>query len=284
MEQFNIPHQRIREKSVYLLHLDAARIILISAAVIGIVVVSFLLGMNFVKGGESARTFMTNNDIFDTQKELDLLKNNIPESPDEDELSKPMDEKLVASDKFEKEMNRDPMDKDKKDEKSASQKNELSDMLTKDTISETALQGKNAQKKTTGRDSADARKLSRSIDEDAANKPVKKIPVKNIDKKKKRGASKVIEVSGGNHERKKNHDSGYYAVQIGSFDKNSKALSEVRNLKDMNYDAYVDETQVKGKQYFRVRLGPLASKQKAIDLLNTMQRSEKYQDSYMVRE
>jgi hypothetical protein len=67
MEQFDIPHQRIKEKSVYLLHLDAARIILISSAIIGIIIVSFLLGMNFVKGGDVAKTLMTKNDIFDSQ-------------------------------------------------------------------------------------------------------------------------------------------------------------------------------------------------------------------------
>ena len=53
MDQFNIPHQKVKEKSVYMLHLDAARIILISAAVIGIIIVSFLLGMNFIKGGDA---------------------------------------------------------------------------------------------------------------------------------------------------------------------------------------------------------------------------------------
>ncbi|MBN1495118.1 MAG: hypothetical protein JXA07_00005, partial [Spirochaetes bacterium] len=98
MEQFDIPHQRVKEKSVYQLNLDAPRIILISAAIIGIVLGSFLLGTNFIKGGDGAKTFMTTGDIFDSQKELDLLKTNIPAAPDEDELSKPLDEKLAASD------------------------------------------------------------------------------------------------------------------------------------------------------------------------------------------
>ena len=60
MEQFDIPHQRIKEKSVYLLHLDAARIILISSAIIGIIIVSFLLGMRFIRGGDGAKTLIKN--------------------------------------------------------------------------------------------------------------------------------------------------------------------------------------------------------------------------------
>jgi len=290
MEQFDIPHQRIKEKSVYLLHLDAARIILISAAIIGIIIVSFLLGMNFVKGGDGVKTLMTKNDIFDSQKELDLLKNNIPGLPDEDELSKAMDEKPGMSDKDEKGINnKDKTDIDKnfidkeKDDKSAVSKNESSDMLTKENINEAAIKEKDVKKKAM-RETNYAKKLSRSNDSYSSEKPVKKSSLKNVSKKRKSGKSKVVAVAGENVEHKMMNHSGNYTIQVASYDKRASAQSEIKTLKDMKYDAYIDETLVKGKQYFRVRIGPLASKKKALDLLKNIQDNDKYQESYMVHE
>lgn len=289
MDQFNIPHQKVKEKSVYMLHLDAARIILISAAVIGIIIVSFLLGMNFIKGGDGTKGLVTKNDIFDGQKELDLLKNNIPDPPDEDDLSKPMDEKLIPSDKDDKSLVKDKADpdshaveKEKKDDAAIS-KNESSDMLTRDNFNDVVIKGKNPRKKAV-RDSDEGKKVSRSSEEDMSDKPVKKATIKNDSKKKKRGKSKVVAVAVDKVEERRAGHSGNYAIQVGSFDKKSKAQSEVKALKDLNYDAYLDESLVKGKQYYRVRIGPLASKKKALDLLKGVQDNEKYQESYMVRD
>ncbi|HPC42134.1 MAG TPA: SPOR domain-containing protein [Spirochaetota bacterium] len=290
MDQFNIPHQKVKEKSVYMLHLDAARIILISAAVIGIIIVSFLLGMNFIKGGDGNKALVTKNDIFDSQKELDLLKNNIPDPADEDDLTKPMDEKLVASGKDEKALEKEKgyhenraVDKDKKEDLSASSKNESSDMLTGDNFSEPPSRARDIKKKRS-RDLDEGKKISRSSDSDLVDKPVKKATVKNDAKKRKRGKSKVVAVSIDKAEEGKTRHPGNYAIQVGSFDKKAKAQSEVRALKDLNYDAYLDESLVKGKQYFRVRIGPIASKKKALDLLKDVQDNEKYQESYMVRD
>ncbi len=290
MDQFNIPHQKVKEKSVYLLHLDAARIILISAAVIGIIIVSFLLGMNFIKGGDGDKALVTKNDIFDGQKELDLLKNNIPDPADEEDLSKPGDEKLVASDKDEKGHDKEKIDaesqaieKDKKDGLPAISKGESSDVLTKDNFKDSVARGKGGNKKRT-RDLDEGKKISQSSEEDVIDKPVKKATVKNDTKKKKRGKSKVVAVSVDKVEEGKTGHSGDFAIQVGSFDKKSKAQSEVKSLKDLNYDAYIDESLVKGKQYYRVRIGPVASKKKALDLLKDVQGNDRYQESYMVRE
>ncbi len=290
MDQFNIPHQKVKEKSVYMLHLDAARIILISAAVIGIVIVSFLLGMNFIKSGDGGKALITKNDIFDGQKELDLLKNNIPDPADEEDLSRPMDDKMVTSDKDEKALEKEKggpenqaLEKDKKDDLSAISKNESSDMLTGDNFNDSVAKGRDVKKKRI-RDLDEGKKISRSADHDMFDKPVKKTTVKNNVKKKKRGKSKVVAVSVNRVEDTKSGHSGGYAIQVASFDKKSKAQSEVRALKELNYDAYLDESLVKGKQYYRVRIGPVASKNKALDLLKDVQDNNKYQESYMLRE
>jgi cell division septation protein DedD len=288
MDQFNVPHQKVKEKSVYLLHLDTARIILISAAVIGIIVVSFLLGMNFIKGGDGAKTLVTKNDIFDSQKELDLLKNNIPAPPDEDDLSKPMDEKPASPGKDERGTG-EKIEPDKNSSKAKNEvkltasKNDSSELLTGDNINEAAVKEKEVKKKAAV-DPGNSRKVTRSDDMAADEKVVKKSSARNASKKKKNAKSKIVAVSGDSTEVRKAGRSGNYTIQVASFDKKSRALSEVNALKELKYDAYVDESRVKGKQYFRVRIGPLASKKRALDLLKTVQENEKYGESYMVKE
>ncbi len=284
MEQFNIPHQKVREKSVYVLNLDIARIILISAAVVGIIVVSFLLGMNFVKGGDGGKTLLTRNDIFDSQKELDMLKTNIPDAAVEDEMSKPLDDKLLGADKELRGLESDKLEKGMNGEKSAILKDDTSDLLTRDNISETVIPEKDARKKVPVADVSDLKKLSRVDDDDLADRPAKKQPVKSVSKKKKSTKSKVVEVSGGKLEQGRTAGSGHYTIQVASFDKRTTAQGEVKALKDKSYDAYIDESRVKGKQYFRVRIGPLSTKQKALGLLQSIQENERYRESYMVRD
>ena len=263
MEQFNIPHQKVREKSVYVLNLDMARIILISAAVVGIIVVSFLLGMNFVKGGDGGKTLLTRNDIFDSQKELDMLKTNIPDATEEDDLSKPLDDKMLGTDKELKGLESDKLSKGMNIEKSGGLNDDTSDILTRENISETVIPEKDAKKKTPAGDVPDAKKLSRVDEDDTADRPAKKQPVKSVSKKKKSAKSKVVEVSGDKIERGRTASSGNYTIQVASFDKRSTAQGEVKALKEKSYDAYIDECRVKGKQYFRVRIGPLATKKES---------------------
>lgn len=284
MEQFNIPHQKVREKSVYVLNLDMARIILISAAVVGIIVVSFLLGMNFVKGGDGGKTLLTRNDIFDSQKELDMLKTNIPDATEEDDLSKPLDDKMLGTDKELKGLESDKLSKGMNIEKSGGLNDDTSDILTRENISETVIPEKDAKKKTPAGDVPDAKKLSRVDEDDTADRPAKKQPVKSVSKKKKSAKSKVVEVSGDKIERGRTASSGNYTIQVASFDKRATAQGEVKALKEKSYDAYIHESRVKGKQYFRVRIGSLATKQKALGLLKSIQEDERYQESYMVRD
>jgi cell division septation protein DedD len=285
MEQFNIPHQKVKEKSVYVLNLDIARIVLISAAIVGIIVVSFLLGMNFVRGGEGAKALVTRNDLFDSQKELDMLKTNIPDAADEDELSKPLDDKILAGEKDDKGLDRDLPEKNRKDEKAAGLKDENSDLLTKDNMSEPAPPEKDVKKKISPADPSGEKKLSRADEEDTVVKPARKQAVKNVSSKKKKNAkSKVVEVAGEKKEQGKSAGSGHYTIQVASFDRRTRAQGEVKALKEMRYDAYIDESSIKGKQYFRVRVGPVVSKQKALTLLKGIQEDDRYQESYMVRE
>lgn len=284
MEQFDIPHQKVKEKSVYVLNLDIARIILISAAVVGIIVVSFLLGMNFIKGGDGGKTLLTRNDVFDSQKEMDMLKTNVPDAVEEDELSRHLDDKMLGADKEIKGPESDKPEKGMIKEKSAGLKDDSPDLLTRDTISETVIPEKNIKKKAPAEDVMDSKKISRSDEIEPAEKPAKKQAVKSVSKKKKNAKSKVVEVAGEKIERGKTAGSGHYTIQVASFDKRATAQSEVKSLKEKSYDAYIDESRVKGKQYFRVRIGPLSTKTKALGLLKSIQENDRYQESYMVRD
>ncbi len=289
MEQFDIPHQRVKEKNMYMLNLDAPRIVLIVAAVIGIVVVSFLLGMNFIRGGEGAKTLLTKNDIFDSQKELDLLKTTIPPAPDEDELSKPLDDSLGALEKEDRGavIKGDPdaagAEKHARDDLAAIDGNESSNTLTSDNVSQTVAVRKPAVKKSSRLDD-DEKQLSRSDDVEPSLKHVRKATVRGDVKKKKSGRSKVVAVSGDRMEYSKVNGSGGYTIQVASLDNKSRAQTEVRSLREMSYDAYLDDTQVNGKRFYRVRIGPVASRKKALDLLNDFQGKDRYRESYMVRE
>jgi cell division septation protein DedD len=279
MEQFDIPHQRVREKNMYHLHLDAARIILISAAVIAIITVSFLLGMNINKKGESSLPLTLNHDILDGRKDIEVLKNNVPEPPDEEELSKPLEEKLAGAEKEEKKF-----DGPDKSNKFAKTNTDSKSPLTKDGSNAFETPEKASKKASRLQDASEAKKLSTAPHEDARVISAKKSENKNASRKKKNPKSKVIEVAGGKDVESKKPGTAHFAIQVASFDKKSTAQAESTALKEKKYDAYVDETKVGGKQYFRVRIGPIESKKQALDLLNTIQASERYQESYMVRE
>ena len=62
-----------------------------------------------------------------------------------------------------------------------------------------------------------------------------------------------------------------YVLQVASFDKLDVAKKEVSTLKSMKYDAFMDKTSVKGKTFFRVRIGPVAMKDKALQMMNELQ-------------
>ncbi len=273
MEQFNIPHQKIREKSVYLVHLDVPRIVLISAAVIGIIIASFLLGMNFVRGGDGAKTLMTSTDIFDSRKELDILKGNLPGHPDEEELTRSADEKLFSLEKL------DAPARDVKEDKTVSPIADSPDLLTKENIGAPVPAEKETVKKPSP-SSVAKKKEPREKDSSYAKGKTTR-PSHKKAAAKRSSASNVVAVSA---DTKRAQGEGRFSVQVASYDTMQRATNEVGELKRMDYDAYVDETRVNGKRYYRVRVGQIGSQKKALNLLDEIQGIYKYRESYMVRE
>ncbi len=277
MENFDHQQQgNVKEKQFYLLHLDTPRIIIVASVIIGLVVISFLMGMNFIGDNGSAKQLASDKMLFNEKGGTNFLNEDIPSPPHGELDKKPFDDKLVLGD--------EPESDDKKNNKiiakgsdKSTGKTASSDMLSSDEINEIIppipeekkepVKNKYAGEKK----KSDVRKVVRK----------RKAPKKQVAKKKRR-KSRVIEVSD-NTGGKARIRSGY-AIQIASFDTHTRAKREMKRLHGMKYDAYIESSRVSGKKYYRVRVGTISNRKKAIRLLNEIQDKERYKNSYMIKE
>jgi cell division septation protein DedD len=276
MEHFDGINHKVKEKSVYVLQLDSARIVLISAAAIGLIIASFLLGMNFIKGDKNGLS-LSHSDPLDGQKELDFLKNNIPSQPDNDDM-KPADEKFepmaaVEPKEAQKDGNLPGVDPKKSD---------ASERIAGDAINEAPTGIKEEpSKKIASEKPKKLRKKSRlsNLAKSGEHEGKKAAPAK------KRRKSSVVEVSAKSTEIDPvDRQSMNYAVQVAAFDRKSQARAEVDELKNMNYDAHIDSTLVDGKRFYQVKIGPFSAKKRALSLLNELQKEPRYENSFLTRE
>ena len=78
----NPNNRNVKEKNLYLLQLNTPRVIILVSAIIGVIIVSFLIGMNFTKE-DNSKKMSRGNIIIDEPKGLDLFKRNVPNLPDD---------------------------------------------------------------------------------------------------------------------------------------------------------------------------------------------------------
>lgn len=261
MENFSGNQQKVKEKDVYSVNLDVPRIVLIISIFIGVIAASFLFGMHFVNQSEK-KDASARNELFDPGKEMDILNKDLPNLPSE-ESAKPLDEKGQPSG-------------DQKSTGIADKKiSRESDLLKGEHIDKIITPA--GEKKIAASEGKEI-KSGPEADTEKVAAPDKKKPAKS--KKANKKKKSVVAVSG--DETPKSHGSAW-AVQVASFDSKSKALSEVRSLKGLSHSAYVDTAKVSGKNYFRVRIGPL-TKDRALGILNEIQGDKKYENSYVVKE
>jgi len=279
MENFDPKPKGVKEKNLYILHLDTPRIIIIGSVIIGIITAAFLFGMSFMKDTKShSKEFAVSGMNFNDDKTADMLKSEIPPIPVEGADDAGLEDKISGGEDL----------KDPAAAKEAPKKNEIAsakdpfkhdkaDILTSDNIKEII---------------PPAEKHKSPVKTDKiAKKEKKKDNQKHIAAKEKKiktdkrddsgGKSKIYEVSRDINEKRPYNS---YAVQVASYDTLSKAEHEKSMLKSKRYDAYIDKSYVKGKNYFRVRIGPVASSKKAYELLDEIQRDPRYAGSYMVKE
>ncbi len=273
MEHFEQDKGRVREKSVYLLHLDTPRIIIISSVVIGVIVVSFLLGMNFIKKGDAEAVTADNMMV---QEKSDFFQtNNIPAPPSDDDSlfsaeKNPVNEKIPA-----KETNTilaETESKVKPDVFNSENINEIITPAVKETkpakkinVVSVEPSEKKAVKKTVKR-----------------KKQVSRVAIRPVKKKHVKKQQRVVPVVA---EKKKHIKNGpHYAVQVASYDKHSTAMNEIDRLKKEKYSAYISNTMVGSTRFYRVRIGPVSSKKNALSLLKEVNKDSRYKDSYMIKE
>ncbi len=74
-----------------------------------------------------------------------------------------------------------------------------------------------------------------------------------------------------------------WSVQVKAFARQRDASSLAKRLKGKRYDAYVVSIQIKGRTWYRVRVGRLATQREAQGLLLKLKREEKYTRAIITR-
>lgn len=274
MEHFDGHQQQIKQKDVYLLHLDAPRIVLISLILIGVIVGSFLIGMNFIKSnGEITASSSSNDGLFPNGNSFESP---IPAPPSGDDTEKTDAEGLFA-DKNEKAESADML--------SDTTKNDPVEIVTSESLHAvippvaTKMPDKSASSDRIAKNQSQKKTIAHSRKAIKKESQSKKTHTAKTNHK---NSSRVIAVTGTDAYDERIKEFPGYSIQVASYDKEDRANREIERLKDMSFDAYMDRSQVNGKLYYRVRIGPMASKIKALSLLREIQGNERYENSYIV--
>jgi len=266
MENFDPRPNAVKEKNLYIVHLDTPRIIILSSVIIGIITASFLLGMTFMKDDrQDARNFAGSSMNFDENQAADILRSDIPPmSIDGDEYA-PIEDKIVSAD-------------DNKSNLTGSDeiKHDKGDILTNANIKEIIPPAGEKDKSV-----KQEKKIVKNTGNDSKKIAAKDNKRDNVKNEKVNDKSKVYGVSR-NADGKKSH--GSFAVQVASYDNISRAEQERSILKSKKFDAYIDNGLVNGKNYFRLRVGPVHSSKEAYNLLNELQGDSRYSESFIVTE
>lgn len=70
-----------------------------------------------------------------------------------------------------------------------------------------------------------------------------------------------------------------YAVQVASSQSEEKALALVNRLKAQGYPAYIEEVELKGKKWYRVRVGSFRNRDDAQKLVDKLKEKEGLKDA-----
>ncbi len=274
MENFDPRPQEVKEKSFYVLNLDTPRIIILTSVVIGIIAAAFLFGMSFMKGESStSRDIASGSMQFDESAGNDMLNRDVPPIPEDMATDAAITDKGVTDDLKSDVIIPGGTETGKTETIASDIKNDKEDVLKNENIREIippVAKKKNIQKK---EKIASARQKEKSSSGKVAHN------IKN--KNDSRGKSRIYEVSR-DEDIKRGYDS--FSVQVASYDTLAKAENEKISLRSQSYDAYIDRANVNGRNYFRVRIGPVASKRKAGELLDEIQSDSRYSGSYIVKD
>ncbi len=276
MENFDPKPQGLKEKSFYILHLDTPRIIILTSVLIGIITAAFLFGMGIVKSDKPVAKDLTLSDMdLGGNKSGDIFGKDIPPVPgDTSEENPNMEDKITQGDEGKTDASALP-DSNRAVVPPANDETKIAknDVFKNENIKEIIPPAENKKKAPEKKETAKT--------ENKKHKDTKKIAREDVKKDQSHGKSRIYEVS---RETEKPRGYGSYSVQVASYDTMGKAEKERDNLKSKRFDAYITKSIVGGKNYFRVRIGPVASSKQAQDLLEDVQKDSRYASSYMVKE
>jgi len=263
MEQFNQQENRsVKEKSVYLLHLDGPRILILSALIIGFITVAVLVGMKISEGGNGSEILAQNDALMESHNPL----------PGGMDMAEPVKDPLLDL------QNAQPGTQQQPGLDQPSGQKGLSSPLV-------ATDPKKPEKDLL----AGEQPINVTPSIPDSQKPVKKhhVAKKHTAKKqhivRRKNKDEIIEVSDIKVKGETKEDHGFF-IQLASYDRTESAKNEVKKLKEMEFDAYFDKARIKGKNFYRVRIGPFASKDKAVQMLDEIQTDPRYEDSFLVQE
>ena len=278
MENFDPKPQGVKEKNFYILHLDTPRIIILTSVLVGIITAAFLFGMGIVKSDKPVSKELTLSDMdLGDSKSGDIFGKDIPPIPGESaEDGAAIDDKISL------------VEENSADHAALAEENRGARPPAKD---ETKLAKSDVFKNENIKEIIPPADNTRKIEKE--HKTAKSDTGKRIDNKKialhtemkknekPRNKSRIYEVSR-ETEKVRSYDS--YSVQVASYDTMAKAEREKDLLRSKRFDAYIAKSVVSGKNYFRVRIGPVGSSKRAQELLEDVQRDSRYASSYMVKE
>ena len=262
MEHFEENLKQKKEKNIYLLQLTPPRIVIVSSALVGLLIFSFILGMTFKKSDNPQD--LENLISKDHSKVLDVLDREIPPLPLEGDLSS----NLSGGEDLDLELLKKEQNAKSKDVLLSEKKREVTIKSDKKINTTKKVSSKKVSKKKVV-------KKTKNLKYKVASK--KKIK----DSKVKKKDSKVVATSFSSSSIKSKKSP--YLIQIASFTTRDKALEEVKSLKQKKYGAFVDKSLVKGKNFYRVRIGSFESYQKALSSLKNLKAKTSYKNSYIIK-
>jgi cell division septation protein DedD len=250
----------VREKSIYSLNLDGTRIAILSCIIIAVVAVTFLIGMKFSSSGDehlpATVPALADLGTGNGMTEADPL--GLPESN-----GSALNQPGMGGANSQLQTVKDPLFNENPSQPdtalTAKTEPEIKHVAPK---SGSQVAKKSATKKTAEAKSAVAIKKSAAVSQSAVRPAFASI----------RESGKTASHAGG------------FAVQVASFDNLTKAKTEVAQLQDLDFDAYIDRTEVHGITYFRVRIGPMKTKAQANAILEKVSLENRYAQSYIVKD
>lgn len=285
MENFDARNQnRVREKSVYLLHLDTPRIIILSCVTIGILIVAFLVGMNMNSSPAPSQNIVAQKDMLFNPPPADLA---VPGQDEASVIPQPGEGDTTPS--------QIPGTSPQGTQAQTSQEAAVPDAA------------QTAQNPVTARNTAPAATGTGEPRDVLTRENIREIiPPSNTVKKEKnpriakhpkrehrartekrtqpRRSQRTVEVSSAARETAAHRTRDGFSIQVGSFDSRAKAQKAVDDLKGSRFDSFIERTTVDGRRYYRVKVGPMSSQQRASRILSDIQEMRQYQNSFIVRE